>query len=194
MKKLSTYKKQKIAQNLDHFYTKADKDQRANGLRWYQEAHEIVQGLAKKYNFDPLVVANVLSALSPRNKWDRNIKDTEAVLKAVRSGQGPETISVCTFNNNKQKAFDLARGDRQGIKFDKSPKTHSFVRNIAHLDADFVTVDVWHTRAAFDRMIVPSNLSLSNYEDIVAITKRNAKKHNVTPYQYQAVVWCSIRD
>ena len=194
MKKLSNYKKQKIQANLEYFYHLANAQEKSDGLNWYRTAHEIVQGLSMKYNFEPIVVAQVLSALSPRNKWERNIIDTENVLKAVNDGLGPESVSVCTFNNNKRKAFQFARGERENIDYKTSPKTHSFVRNIAELNTDFVTVDMWHTRAAFNRMVVPKSLSLSNYEDIRDITIENAKAHGVTPFEYQAIVWCGIRN
>ena len=194
MKKLSNYKKQKISENLEYFFNKVSEDDYKEGLVWYKTANDIVQNLSKKYNFQPLVVANVLSALSPRNKWERNIYDTEQVLKAVNEGKDYDSIKVCTFNNNKIKAFELAQGNREGIEYSNSPKTHSFVRNIAELNENFVTVDVWHTRASFDKMIVPNSLSASNYDDIRDITIKNAKKHNIKPFEYQAIVWCSIRN
>ena len=140
MKKLSNYKKQKISENLEYFFNKVSEDDYNEGLVWYQTANDIVQNLSKKYNFQPLVVANVLSALSPRNKWERNIFDTEQVLKAVNEGKDHDSVKVCTFNNNKIKAFELAQGNREGIEYSKSPKTHSFVRNIAELNENFVTV------------------------------------------------------
>lgn len=194
MKKLTNYKKQKISENLEYFFNKVSEEDYNDGLVWYQTANDIVQNLSKKYKFQPLVVANVLSALSPRNKWERNIFDTEQVLKAVNDGKDHDSIKVCTFNNNKIKAFELAQGKRQGIEYSNSPKTHSFVKNIAELNENFVTVDVWHTRAAFDKMIVPTSLSASNYDDIRDITIKNAKKHNIKPFEYQAIVWCSIRN
>ncbi len=194
MKKLSNYKKQKISENLEYFFNKVSEDDYNEGLVWYQTANDIVQNLSKKYNFQPIIVANVLSALSPRNKWERNIFDTEQVLKAVNEGKDHDSVKVCTFNNNKIKAFELAQGNREGIEYSNSPKTHSFVRNIAELNENFVTVDVWHTRAAFDKMIVPTSLSASNYDDIRDITIKNAKKHNIKPFEYQAIVWCSIRN
>jgi hypothetical protein len=194
MKKLSTYKKRKISENLEYFFNTATAEDYTEGLSWYKDANDIVQKFSKEYDFDPLVVANVLSALSPNNKWERNTYDTEQVLKAVRNGQTEDDIKVCTFNKNKAKAFELARGEREGIQYDNSPKTHSFVKNIAELNEDFVTIDIWHTRASFDKMIVPKSLSISNYEDIKDITIKNAKKHNIKPFEYQAIIWCSIRN
>ena len=194
MKKLTNYKKQKNSENLEYFFNNASEQDYKDGLIWYQTAHDIVKNLGLKYKYEPLVVAHVLSMLSPRNKWERNIFDTEQVLKAVNEGKGPDSIKVCTFNNNKIKAFEYAQGIRSEIDYSTSPKTHSFVKNIAELNENFVTVDVWHTRAAFDKMVVPTSLSSSNYNDIRDITIKNAKKHNITPYQYQAIVWCSIRN
>ena len=94
MKKLTNYKKQKNSGNLEYFFNNASEQDYKDGLIWYQTAHDIVQNLSNKYNFKPIIVANVLSALSPRNKWERNIFDTEQVLKAVNNGKGHDSIKV----------------------------------------------------------------------------------------------------
>ena len=194
MKKLSAYKKKKISENLEYFYNQATTEQAVEGINWYPKAQDIVRTLAIKYDFETKVVANVLSALSPRNKWKRNIHDTEQVLIAVRYGRPAESIKVCTFTSNKIKAFEFATGKRELIDYETSPKTYSFVENIHALNPKEVTIDVWHTRACFDRMIVPTTLSKSNYEDIKQITLENASKHGLRGYEYQAIIWGVIRE
>ena len=133
----------------------------------------------------------MVSALSPRNKWERNLHDTRQVLDALRHNIHPEKIKVCTFNSNKYKAFAIGAGLRE-IK-DDSRKTYSFLQNIVNLDPNYVTIDVWHLRACFGKTM-ETGLTKKRYDDIANITIREAKKRGLFGYQYQAIIWECIRD
>jgi hypothetical protein len=51
-----------------------------------------------------------VSALSPNNRWERNKVDAKAVLRAVRDGVDCADVKVCTYDANKRKAFEIAKG------------------------------------------------------------------------------------
>ncbi len=193
MKELSKYKLNKISKNLDKFFNIATDDQVKDGLKWYQEANKIVLNIATEYKIDPYKVASVLSALSPRNKWKQNIADTIKVCKAWTEGKTPEEIKVCTFHTNKFKAFAIL-DDKVKIT-DKSLKTFNFVRNIAFLDPTALTVDIWHLRACFDKIIKIDNASIGRvaYKQIKNLTLAKAEKLGITGFEFQAIVWTSIR-
>ena len=193
MKELSKYKLNKISKNLDKFFNIATDDQVKDGLKWYQEANKIVLNIATEYKIDPYKVASVLSALSPRNKWKQNIADTIKVCKAWTEGKTPEDIKVCTFHTNKFKAFAII-DDKVKIT-DKSLKTFNFVRNIAFLDPTALTVDIWHLRACFDKIIKIDNASIGRvaYKQIKKLTLAKAEKLGITGFEFQAIVWTSIR-
>lgn len=193
MKELSKYKLNKISKNLDKFFNIATDDQVKDGLKWYKEANKIVLNIATEYKIDPYKVASVLSALSPRNKWKQNIADTIKVCKAWTEGKTPEDIKVCTFHTNKFKAFAIL-DDKVKIT-DKSLKTFNFVRNIAFLDPTAVTVDIWHLRACFDKIIKIDNASIGRvaYRQIKKLTLSKAEKLGITGFEFQAIVWTSIR-
>ena len=54
------------------------------------------------------IVVGVLSALSPNNKWERNvIDDTENMCVAYKSDIPLDDVKVCTYNANKQKAIKI---------------------------------------------------------------------------------------
>ena len=108
MKKLSSYKLKKISKNLDYFFNLATNKEIKQGLNWYKVANKFCIDTAKEYNVTPLQVASVVSALSPRNKWEQNLKDAKKVFKAIEDGKSPEDIKVCTFHKNKFKALELA--------------------------------------------------------------------------------------
>jgi|TARA_A100000172_G_C3040240_1_gene110162 hypothetical protein len=188
---LTPYYRRKIKTNLMNAYNMRTSKDVKEGLEWYPRAHDICAHIGKEYDFNSQSVAHALSALSPRNKWERNIIDTKNVLKAVNDGKGPDDVKVCTFNNNKVKAFEIARGTRTIDNV--SPKTYSFVKNIAELDDTKVTIDVWHLRAGFGQTI-ESGLTPYRYKVIEDITLKCAHEVGLKGYEFQAIVWGIVRN
>jgi hypothetical protein len=190
---LSNYRLQKVRKNLEYFYSEALQDQELyeDGQAWYLRANIWCERIAVKYGISAYKVASVLSALSPRNKWQRNKHDAEQVIKTWRNGGKPEDINVCTFTSNKEKAFGILN-NVQEIE-PKSLKTRAFLLNIAYLDQEAITVDVWHLRACFDRMIVPKSLTPKIYDQIQSITLKIAKEKGIRGYEFQAIVWGAVR-
>jgi hypothetical protein len=190
IKSLSPYQKRKIKKNLLEMYEKRTDQHTQEGMQWYKTANQICVDMGKQLDYDPAVVAQVISALSPRNKWERNIIDTRTVLEAVNDGKSPEDVKVSTFHSNKNKAFEIARGER-GID-QASPKTYSFVKNIAELDDSKVTIDVWHLRACFGKTI-DSGLTPLRYKQLEQLTLKCAEMVGVRGYEFQAIVWGIVR-
>lgn len=190
LKDITPYMAKKIRENLRMYFDLATQEQIESGKHWYYNAYDICNNLSGD-NFTPEQVAGVISALSPRNKWERNIIDAETVLNAVREGLLPEYVKVCTFNTNKFKAFEIAKGNRTIT--DVSRKTYAFIRNIARLDPARVTVDVWHLRACFGKTI-DTGLTPKRYDMIEAITLDEAKRVGLKGFEYQAIIWEVVRD
>jgi len=190
IKSLSPYQKRKIKKNLLEMYEKRTDQHTQEGMQWYKTANQICVDMGKQLDYDPAVVAQVISALSPRNKWERNIIDTRTVLEAVNDGKSPEDVKVSTFHSNKNKAFEIARGER-GID-QASPKTYSFVKNIAELDDSKVTIDVWHLRACFGKTI-DSGLTPLRYKQLEQLTLKCAEMVGIRGYEFQAIVWGIVR-
>jgi hypothetical protein len=191
IKSLSPYHKRKIKKNLLEMYEKRTDQHTQEGMQWYKTANQICVDMGKQLDYDPAVVAQVISALSPRNKWEKNIIDTRTVLEAVNDGKNPEDVKVSTFHSNKNKAFEIARGER-GID-QASPKTYSFVKNIAELDDSKVTIDVWHLRACFGKTI-ESGLTPLRYKQLEQLTLKCAEMVGVRGYEFQAIVWGIVRN
>jgi hypothetical protein len=55
-------------------------------------------------------VAGVIAALSPNNRWQRNVSDAEALIKAYVFGDDIDAIKVSTYSKNKEKAIKILRG------------------------------------------------------------------------------------
>lgn len=190
---LNYYRKNKVRESLNSIFNEAKKKEIKSGKSWYNTAHEICLKLQQdnKNVFTLEQVAGVLSALSPRNKWERNILDCANVLRAVRLNKKPNAVKVCTFNTNKEKAFRIAKGE-EVIK-ETSKKTFAFVNNIARLDRNFVTIDLWHLRACFGTTI-KTGLTPKNYEILQEITLQEAEKVGLAGYEFQAVIWEALRN
>ena len=190
MKKLNRYQLNKISLNLDKWFNIATDEEIKNGRKWYADANQIIKDIAKQFNTTEIITASVLSALSPRNKWKQNIKDTIKVFQAIKDGKTAEQIKVCTFHTNKFKAFEIEKGNKTITK--DSQKTFAFVNNIAHLDDNFVTIDVWHLRACFNKTM--GSCGKLAYEQIQKLTIKKADKLGLKGYEYQAIIWESIRN
>ena len=194
MKKLTKYQLSKISKNLDFFFNAATNKDTQEGIQWYKDANKETVKIANKYNLNPYKVASVISCLSPRNKWKQNIKDADKVCEAFTLGFHPTTIKVCTFHTNKFKAFNVLANNISIT--DKSLKTFNFVNNIAYLNNDFLTVDIWHLRACFKDNININSASIGRvaYEQIKRITTKKANKLGLKGFELQAIIWISAQN
>lgn len=195
-----------LRSNLRYWYNQASDEEIQDGLNWYAKANDVASDLACDYfekregryiiKFSPLVTAGVISALSPNNKWKRNLIDAKAVLDAVAINKPSDSVKVCTYNANKLKAFEIARGNREILT--KSPKTYAFAKNVGELDENFVTIDVWHLRAcqtrSNKRKELQSTITPLQYKIIQEETLKVAKEFGIKGYEFQAIVWVAIRN
>tara|TARA_B110000285_G_C15103634_1_gene606571 strand:- start:811 stop:1422 length:612 start_codon:yes stop_codon:yes gene_type:complete len=193
MKQLTTIQIRKINKNLDYFFNIATNEQIKSGLMWYQNANNEANIIAKKYNLDVYKVSQVISALSPRNKWSQNIRDANKVCEAYVLGLHPEDIKVCTFHTNKFKAFNILANNVAITE--TSLKTFNFVNNIAYLNNDFLTIDIWHLRACFFKDIKINSASIGKiaYQQIKNITIKKANKLGLKGFELQAIIWLTAQ-
>ena len=80
---------------------------RQTGAEWYHNAYEVCVTLGEKYGFNPNTVAGVIAALSPNNKWDRNVEDAETMLRAYCYDLPWDSVKVCSYSANKDKAISI---------------------------------------------------------------------------------------
>lgn len=95
--------------NIKAIYQLATLTERQDGVAWYPVAHCVALELADRYEVTECQAIGVIAALSPRNKWERNVRDAESLIQAFVSG-GPEQAmlaKVCTFTGNKAKAVRI---------------------------------------------------------------------------------------
>ena len=84
-----------------------------NGAEWYPAAYKAALIMAQRYSVTLETAAGVIAALSPNNKWERNLVDADYMLRAYSTGgcNAADSIKVGTYNANKMKALKILSGD-----------------------------------------------------------------------------------
>ena len=172
------------------------------GENWYSQAYEIASDIATDTGIALHKVVGVIAALSPNNKWDRNIQDAEAICTTFANGGDLGIIKVCTYGNNKQKAIDILNmdGDCDGKIVDilKGQKIVSFFNCIIECKDDVVIDGHAYSIALGQRLAMKKVPSLTKklYESLQRDYVEAAELYNkatnchYTPPQVQAITWC----
>ena len=95
--------------NILGVYHLATAGDRASGSAWYNAAFRVCDMIGANYGVDVNTVAGVVAALSPRNRWSRNIADAENMVKLYVAGGADAAAGckVCTFASGKKKALQI---------------------------------------------------------------------------------------
>ena len=116
-------------------YFRSSKVDRVKGKGWYSNAYSIACTLGKKYGVHSNTVSAVISALSPSNKWNRNVEDAEMMLRANAYDLDLTECKPSTYGKQKLKAIAILEGnvsDDETLKRILSgQKTKSFYANIS---------------------------------------------------------------
>ena len=175
------------------------------GMSWYNNAHSISVTFANKYGFTIEQIAGAIAALSPNNKWDRNIHDAEQLARAISIGIDPNEIKVCTFGKNKAKAIEILKGaNYEEIKLIlKGQKVTAFFENIACNGIIDAPVIDGHAYNIFNGTVsglkeVPSMTpkAFANIQNAYRDAARIASQvtgETITATQIQAITWVSYR-
>ena len=175
---------------------RASDREREEGLRWYEEAMQFADYLSITFNVSKVVAAGVISALSPNNRWERNKIDAFNLIQAYKDGRTMEDVSVCTYTNNKRRAWGILSGDAEMLR--KARKTHAFALNVGAMDESVVTIDKWMLRAFVTTSLKPKDVPTSctpvQYDRLSAHFCKVARGMGYKPYELQAIIWVTIRN
>lgn len=190
---------ERMVHNIMACYRAADSVQVAEGLLWYSDAQKAAHNIAAKYGIAVYIVVAVISALSPNNKWARNVVNADALIGAFLRGDGIDAVKVSTYHAMKQKAWDIlvARPDYDGAKrMLKGQKITSFFMDIM---GEFnVTIDGHARNIAYDEKVGltddRTNIGVREYRGLQAAYEEAANLLGLMPYQIQAITWRVWRD
>jgi hypothetical protein len=174
-----------ITRRLLRTFDSATELQRSNGGAWYREAYSVACELAGQ-TFTPEQGAAVIAVMSPNTAWNVNVAMARRVVDSYRAGIPVEDCKA-GLGANVRKAYRVLDGDIQAVK---GPKVMAFFANIIG-DPDHVTVDIWATRAAVGRS---RPAGIVEHRLIAQAYRNAAKKRGISPRDFQAVVWVTVRD
>ena len=185
--------------NILKVFSLATPDEIADGIKWYAEAQAISKKLALKHDMPLHIVVGVMAALSPNNKWERNVQNTDELIAAYLNGDAIESIKVSTYNKMKEKAWsilDAMPNHEQTISILNGQKIVSFYRNI--MGDDTCTVDghaynIWRYERhglTTDKTNIGKKLYVEiqeAYVDAANTTLVNGRK--LKAFEMQAITW-----
>ena len=191
--------------NILAMYMQATPVDTQEGTVWYNNAHQICSALSDKYKLPLSTVVGVVSALSPNNKWDRNIFDAENIIHACCMGY--DYPKVCTFSSNKDKAITILECEIDSsdniCAILKGNKTIAFFRGIlTNGQCDEITVDghafnIWRGMyTSLNEVPAISNKLYKTVSDAykqAAVTINNLEGTKYSAAEIQAITWVTHR-
>ena len=177
----------------------ASAGEQSEGMTWYSRANLAATRLADQYEIAIDTAAGVIAALSPRNKWDRNLVDAENLIAAFKAGgdEAAADVKVCTFGANKKKAIEILTWGAIGDivkELLSGPKLIEFFSCI--IGEDDVCIDghaysIWFgDRITLNKIpSIGKKLRAEIKKDYLAV----AKKNNLKGYEVQAITWVAHR-
>ncbi len=193
------------ASNIVATYLLATDLERAEGAEWYARAMAAAQTINQSADLGSKRIAGVIAALSPNNRWQRNLIDAENVCKVYINGDVDDVrqVKVCTYGKMLDKAIKVLECNyvEEIPNILNGQKIRAFYECIIG-KSDAVVVDghaysIWIGERLSMKQV--PNIGKKLYANIVADyieateiinSKFNA---NLKPYQVQAITWVAWR-
>jgi len=187
--------------NIKAVYQLASLTERVDGAAWYKVADSVAIAIADRYEISEAQAIGVIAALSPRNKWERNVQDADALIAAYLAGGAEQArlTKVCTFSANKEKAIKILTLSR-AVDLDpvlavlKGPKLIEFAsciygRSDCCIDGHAYCIWAGERTGLKDVPAIGVKLRRQIKADYAAV----AAELQITPYELQAITWCAWR-
>jgi hypothetical protein len=181
--------------NILKVYRRASDDDMANGIEWYARALRMSETIAKEYDLPVTTVVGVMAALSPNNRWERNVRDTETMCKAWVMGDCLSDFKVSCYNTMKAKAWsilvDELTDDDDILTRLNGQKIRSFYSNIMGLDEVTIDGHALNIALGYRQGLTTdsTNMGKRQYRELQAAYVRAAQRVGVKPHVLQAVTW-----
>ena len=173
------------------------------GCDWYPSALSIAARIGEKYGLSAQTAAGVIAALSPNNRWERNIIDAENIIKCWAAGGTRSdllAVKVCTYGKMKEKAIDILTTPI-GVNIKetlKGKKIVEFFNCITNPLLNDVCIDghaysVWFGQRLTMKEVPPIGVKLraqikTDYRDATAFINEELGEF-FTPADIQAITW-----
>ncbi len=190
----------KNVRNIKAIHALASAAEVADGMAWYGIAKSIATVIAGDYGIHEAEAIGVLAALSPRNKWSRNVVDCEALVSAYVAGGADQALEtkVCTFGANKAKAVRILDAgvitDADVVAILSGPKLSEFyncIRGISDVCIDGHAWCIWQG-SRVTLADVP-RISVKLRKEIKADYAQAAADLGLRASELQAITWVTWR-
>lgn len=169
-------------------------DEFMDAKHWYDEAQDEAKAIAEKLDMPVYIVVGVMAALSPNNKWERNLVNAYELCKAFQDGHGMDSVKVSTYHKMKEKAWgiltEFGEYDRV-VEQLKGQKIVAFFRNI--MGEDDITIDGHARNIYYNEKVGLTDAKTSiGKKEYVKLQKEYltvAKEYDMLGRQMQAITW-----
>ena len=182
------------AANILTVYKQAQHNEQKHGLNWYNDAKDAAQGIADKHELPLHIVVGVIAALSPTNRWERNIIDADNMCGSFVSGGYVEDTAPCTYKAMRDKAWGILEENPATLErvadILKGPKITDFFWCILGHDTCVIDGHAWCIANA-DRRTMQEVPSIGKKLRATLQSAYSAAGASVglTAYEMQAVTW-----
>lgn len=186
--------------NIKAVYQLATLTEQQDGISWYPDALQIARTLADRHEITEAQAIGVIAALSPRNRWERNIEDADRLIAAYNAGGAEQAMltKVCTFTSNKTKAVKILESGlthiSSALTILSGPKLREFASCIAGLPDVCIDGHAFCIWAANRTGLadVPA-IGVKLRREIKADYVTAADELGITPSACQAITWVTWR-
>ena len=180
--------------NILTVFNQATYEEATHGVEWYSDARHECNKMAIKYDLPLRIVVGVCAALSPTNRWERNLIDTDNMLACFIEGGYVEGTSPCTYKKMRDKAWDILQtnphNDGDVLFLLRGPKISDFFSCIMGHDVCVIDGHAWCI----------ANNERRTMQDVPSIGKKlraelqdayveAGKAFDMTAYEMQAATW-----
>lgn len=181
--------------NILKVYSRATSEDVANGLEWYDRAKRYASIISNLSGVNLNTVVGVMAALSPNNRWERNVKDTERMVWAWVKGEDLSDFKVSCYNKMKEKAWSILEDDLTDddaiLTRLNGQKIRSFYSNIRGLDEVTIDGHAYNIALGIRQGLTSdkTNMGKKLYRDMQSAYVKAAKRVGVKPHELQAITW-----
>jgi len=184
----------------------------AHGIAWYAEAYEQCRIIADRHDLPIYIVAGVVAALSPNNRWSTNVTNADDLITAWHNDDTPDKVSVCTYNAMKLKAWSILREmpdryeENDTLIVDEvktilnGKKIVCFYENI--MGDDTCTIDGHARNIAYNERVNltdnKTSIGVKEYANLqdayrIAASRCRVNGRRLKAYELQAITWVTWR-
>jgi len=186
-------------ENIIRIYDMATPEEKRDGVVWYAVALADCNRIAIDNGVPLHIVVGVCAALSPNNKWDRNIVNTSDMVQAFINGEDMDSFKVSTYHAMKRKAWGILEAmpssDEEVMTMLNGQKIISFFRNI--MGHDTCTIDGHARNIAYGvREGLTGSISIGKKEYaalqdeyVKAGKKKRINGRALKAFEMQAITW-----